>query len=170
METPNEEYNLYAIKTPASKKLPLRTTLAGKRLVKRNHTRISRIVLHQPGHYTLSFNNENLMPTVSIAMLRSSSGQECKSTMSTWLEFLNSQLAGGRVDALVGVLDACLKVGVGLLTAGGVVAGGWGVHSAGAVGARRQVTPGSGRLALGLCVRGGRSLCLFSAFLMGPQP
>ena len=32
-----------------------------------------KIMLHQPGH------NENLMPTVSITMLWSSSGQECKS-------------------------------------------------------------------------------------------
>ena len=74
----------------------------------------------------------------------------------------------GVSDALVGVVDARLKVGVGLLTAGGGVAGGWGVRWAGAEGAWRRVTLGSGRLTFGLWVRGGRGLSLsfFSVFLM----
>ena len=52
----------------------------------------------------------------------------------------------GVSDALVGAADACLKVGVGLLTAGGGVAGGHGVHWTRAEGAQCRFTPGSGRL------------------------
>ena len=61
------------------------------------------------------------MPTVLTAMLQSSSGQKCKSTMSTSLEFLKLV---GVSDALVGVINAHLKVGVGLPTAGGGIASG----------------------------------------------
>ena len=75
-------------------------------------------------------------------------------------------------NALVGMVDAHLKVDVGLLTAGGGVAGGCGVHWAQAEGSRHRVTPGSGRVALGLGVLGrqGCSLSFFCAFLAGgPQ-
>ena len=59
------------------------------------------------------------------------------------------------MGAFVGMIDACLKVGVGLLPGGGGIANGWGVRWAwaGAEGAWCRVTPGSGRLTLGLWVQ-----------------
>ena len=50
------------------------------------------------------------MLTVSIAMLWSSSGQECKSTMSTWLEFLNIQIE--TVSIKFSLLKDKVRVGV----------------------------------------------------------
>ena len=71
-------------------------------------------------------------------------------------------------DTHVGVVDAHLKVGVGLMTAGGSVTGGHGMYGVRAEAVQHWVTPGSGRLTLGLWVRRGQGVSLFNflAFLM----
>ena len=68
----------------------------------------------------------------------------------------------GMSDALVGMVDTCLKVGVGLLTAGGSITGRRGVYGVQAKGIWCRVTPRSSRLMLGLWVCRGRGVSLSS--------
>ena len=96
------------------------------------------------------------MPTVSTAILQSSSGQKCKTTS---VQFLNSSTVGVS-NAPGGVVDAnrllLLKDGVGLLTAGGGPSGGVGCRGAGDVAGARRLTLSGGLLSLG---RGSLGKC-----------
>ena len=95
--------------------------------------------------------------------------QKCKTTS---VQFLNSSTVGV-LDAPGGVVDAnrllLLKVGVGLLTAGGGPSGGGvGCHGAGDVVVARRLTLSGGLLSFGRGSLRGRGSCggFFWAFAM----
>ena len=100
----------------------------------------------------------NIMPTVSTAMLQSSLGKK-KAKLQVYSSYIVSSTVGVS-DALGGVVDVTrrflLRVGVGLLTAGGGPSGGFGLIGTGDVAVSVRLTLGNGLMSLGHGSLGGR--------------
>ena len=89
------------------------------------------------------------MPTVLTTVLQSSSGQKCK--LQVYSSYTLSSTVGVS-DVLGGMVDAngplLMRVGVGLLTAGGGPLGGVSCNGASDMVVASRLTPGSGLLAV----------------------